>query len=670
MLALGTPLLWWAACFALLYVLYRWLFKRDWRAGAIVCGVAAGYLPWFLYQERTIFLFYAVVFIPFLCLALAMMIGAILGPPGSSERRRIDRRGRRGRTRPAHRLELHLFLPALHGPADPQDRLAQPDVVRQLGVSGGRPRSRQRPRPARNDRATVRHLTVPGSRLAGLPVSHRVRWTFLCAYPRTRLWEGIGGMRREVKYGLIGGSVALVAGVVGGFTLFGGSDESSPQEVRSADAKPGDGAPKVKTGPLSAKEVHTTAQGFLTAWQSGDAAKAAELTDHPDVAKGALETFAKRAKFSKVTLTPGTPAGGKVPYTVAAQIDYKGTKAPISYGTSMTVERDTRTGKPRITWKPAVLHPGLAEGDELRTGEAEAPPIKAVDRNGAELTPQAHPALAGVLDNLRDKYGDKTNGKPGVELFIHRAKAAKASAQQPDKTLKELSKGTPGTLKTTLDAALQTAAEKAVKGKKSASAAAVKPSTGEILALANSPEKGFNLATQGSLAPGSTMKIVTSAMLMDKGMTVAGQGTPVPQVRDGRRLEVPEPRQVRDQARHLRAELRRVLQQRLHRTGEGPRGRRPDEGGPGRLRHRPQLADRHPHLRRRRPRAERRADGGVADRPGRRPDEPAQRRLARRDGPRRLLPPAVHRLAVARQPDAGQGAAHDEAGHRARPQVA
>ncbi|MFC6067833.1 dolichyl-phosphate-mannose--protein mannosyltransferase [Streptomyces ochraceiscleroticus] len=80
-LALGTPLLWWAGCFALLYVLYRWLFKRDWRAGAIACGIAAGYLPWFLYQERTIFLFYAVVFVPFLCLALAMMLGAVIGRP-------------------------------------------------------------------------------------------------------------------------------------------------------------------------------------------------------------------------------------------------------------------------------------------------------------------------------------------------------------------------------------------------------------------------------------------------------------------------------------------------------------------------------------------------------------------------------------------------------------
>ncbi|MFI0239750.1 dolichyl-phosphate-mannose--protein mannosyltransferase [Streptomyces sp. NPDC016845] len=88
-LALGTPLLWWAACFALLFVLWRWFFRRDWRAGAIVCGVVAGYAPWFQYQERTIFYFYAVVFAPFLCLALAMLLGAVIGKPGSSDRRRV-----------------------------------------------------------------------------------------------------------------------------------------------------------------------------------------------------------------------------------------------------------------------------------------------------------------------------------------------------------------------------------------------------------------------------------------------------------------------------------------------------------------------------------------------------------------------------------------------------
>ncbi|MDI5966185.1 phospholipid carrier-dependent glycosyltransferase [Streptomyces sp. SL13] len=88
-LALGTPLLWWSACFALLYLIYRWAMRRDWRAGAVLCGVAAGYLPWFNYQQRTIFLFYAVVFVPYLCLALAMMLGAALGPRGAPERRRM-----------------------------------------------------------------------------------------------------------------------------------------------------------------------------------------------------------------------------------------------------------------------------------------------------------------------------------------------------------------------------------------------------------------------------------------------------------------------------------------------------------------------------------------------------------------------------------------------------
>ncbi|MEU3554628.1 dolichyl-phosphate-mannose--protein mannosyltransferase [Streptomyces fragilis] len=88
-LAIGTPMLWWAGCLALLYVLWRWALRRDWRAGGILCGIAAGYLPWFMYQERTIFLFYAVVFVPFLCLALAMTAGALLGRPDAGETRRV-----------------------------------------------------------------------------------------------------------------------------------------------------------------------------------------------------------------------------------------------------------------------------------------------------------------------------------------------------------------------------------------------------------------------------------------------------------------------------------------------------------------------------------------------------------------------------------------------------
>src|SRR5690606_25490562 len=95
-------------------------------------------------------------------------------------------------------------------------------------------------------------------------------------------------------------------------------------------------------------------------------------------------------------------------------------------------------------------------------------------------------------------------------------------------TLRKLSDGTPGKLKTTLDADLQKATMKAVKGKKKASAVAIKPSTGEILAVANTPTGGFDTALRGSLAPGSTWKVVSTSMLLEKGLASSGKKHPCP----------------------------------------------------------------------------------------------------------------------------------------------
>lgn len=77
----GNPLIWWAAAACLLVLLFCWAGRRDWRAGAILSGVAAGYLPWFLYPERTTFFFYAISFQPFLVLALTYTLGLALGRP-------------------------------------------------------------------------------------------------------------------------------------------------------------------------------------------------------------------------------------------------------------------------------------------------------------------------------------------------------------------------------------------------------------------------------------------------------------------------------------------------------------------------------------------------------------------------------------------------------------
>ncbi|MCQ1951036.1 MULTISPECIES: dolichyl-phosphate-mannose--protein mannosyltransferase [Arthrobacter] len=86
--SVGNPLIWWGAALSLLLVLFYWAGRRDWRAGAVLSGVAAGYLPWFAYPERTTFFFYAVSFEPFLILALVYVLGLILGRPADSPHRR------------------------------------------------------------------------------------------------------------------------------------------------------------------------------------------------------------------------------------------------------------------------------------------------------------------------------------------------------------------------------------------------------------------------------------------------------------------------------------------------------------------------------------------------------------------------------------------------------
>lgn len=87
--SLGNPVVWWGGTAALFVLVFLWLLRRDWRAGAVLAGIAAGWLPWFQYQQRTIFTFYAVIFVPFVALGLALVLGVVLGPPDAEPRRRL-----------------------------------------------------------------------------------------------------------------------------------------------------------------------------------------------------------------------------------------------------------------------------------------------------------------------------------------------------------------------------------------------------------------------------------------------------------------------------------------------------------------------------------------------------------------------------------------------------
>ncbi|MFE1308789.1 penicillin-binding transpeptidase domain-containing protein [Streptomyces sp. NPDC058755] len=327
--------------------------------------------------------------------------------------------------------------------------------------------------------------------------------------------------RRKTNPAVLGGMIAVV--VVGaGFGVYALTDGGASADEQSSTA----GHKAVKTGPLTAAEVRTASTRFLTAWQQGRTTEAAAATDDPSAATALLTGYTKDAHLKDVTLTAGAATGAKVPFSVKATVSYQSLGKPLAYGSSLTVVRRPSDGEPLVDWHASVVHPDLKDGDTLVTGESGTPPVKALDRDGGELTTAEYPSLGTVLDGLREKYGKKAGGKAGVELRVVRGKASEA-AKLSDKTLVELSKGTPGTVKTTLSPTLQAAAEKQVGKRPKASVVVLRPSTGEILAVANSGH-GFNTAFQGSLAPGSTMKIVTSTMLFEKGLVTPEASHPCP----------------------------------------------------------------------------------------------------------------------------------------------
>ncbi|OON75972.1 penicillin-binding transpeptidase domain-containing protein [Streptomyces tsukubensis] len=358
-----------------------------------------------------------------------------------------------------------------------------------------------------------------------------------------------GGKRNPAVLGSVLAVVVAGAGF-GGYSLLSGGQDDGHSGSSTAQRQ-------VKKGPPTTVEIRRASHGFLTAWQKGDRAKAAKYTDDAGAARAALAGYTKDAHLTDVKVVPGKARGAEVPYSVTATVAYKGKRKPFAYSSALTVVRRAEDGRPLVGWHPSVVHPDLKQGETLRTGEAGTPPIRAVDRDGAELTARAHPSLAAVLDDLRDRFGEKAGGTAGAELYIARkgskeagkgggagddAKSGAASDTRsgsdsgggdgegpdprPGKTLLKLSDGTPGRLRTTISAPVQAAAEKQAAKSPRTSIVSVKPSTGEVLGFANSAPGGFNTALQGSIAPGSTMKIVTGSLLLEKGL--AGYDKPHP----------------------------------------------------------------------------------------------------------------------------------------------
>lgn len=87
--ALGTPALWWAFLPAIGWMGWLVVSRRDWRAGAVLMALAAGWGTWFENVGRTMFFFYMTPLVPFLVLGLTLVLGDVLGRVRAGETRRV-----------------------------------------------------------------------------------------------------------------------------------------------------------------------------------------------------------------------------------------------------------------------------------------------------------------------------------------------------------------------------------------------------------------------------------------------------------------------------------------------------------------------------------------------------------------------------------------------------
>jgi cell division protein FtsI/penicillin-binding protein 2 len=215
-----------------------------------------------------------------------------------------------------------------------------------------------------------------------------------------------------------------------------------------------------------------------------------------------------------------------VPFTVRARVAHGEVSADWSYASQLTVLPAAGDGEPLVAWAPQLPHPELAEGRTLELAPLEdAAPVRVLDSAGEELTAEDHPALAGILAQLGERYAEESGASPGLALRIAGDEGDEDADAEPLLTLAEPA---AGEVPTTLDREVQRAAEEALAKTPRAAMVAVEPSSGAIRAVVNVPADGDDLALNGRNSPGSTWKIVTAGMLLDEGLAEPDAAHPCP----------------------------------------------------------------------------------------------------------------------------------------------
>jgi Penicillin binding protein transpeptidase domain len=328
--------------------------------------------------------------------------------------------------------------------------------------------------------------------------------------PRSRRGRR-GRKRRKLAYVLIAVAAAAAAGISAVLVFTGG------RRTQVTGYLP--------TGSSAGQDAQQTARAFLHAWDAGDLRQAANYTNHPAAARAALTAFRTDLHLRKLrsiagsatAISPSSAAPReKVVYAASAS-------AAASYGTaavtgtwryhaSLVAYQAKQSQYWYVAWAPADLAPNLTASTHLAAVPVAPRVTSVTDASGNDLTSYGDAGLDHVAAGL-ETGAPPGSGSPGLNVEIQsRTDQPLANTQAVVVTPKNVSG-----FATTIDPAAEQAARSAVGQHNNSSMVVIQPSTGKILAIANNA--GFNdFALTARVAPGSTMKTVTSTALFTEGV--------------------------------------------------------------------------------------------------------------------------------------------------------
>src|SRR5580704_7088594 len=327
-----------------------------------------------------------------------------------------------------------------------------------------------------------------------------------------------GRKRRKLPYVLIAAAAAAAAGITAVLVLPGGGSTQATGYL--------------PTGSSAGQDAQQTARAFLRAWDAGHLQEAANYTDHPAAARAALAVFREYLHLRRLTSVAGSATAisassatprEKVIYAASATVAASNGAAAVSgtwrYHASLVAYQAKQSPYWYVAWAPADLAPNLTASTHLAVVSVDPGVTSVSDASGNDLTSYGDAGLNNIAASL--KTGAPPGyGSPGLNVEVQRRTGKPVVGTRAVVVAPRNVSG----LATTISAAAEQAARSAVGRHNNSSMVVIQPSTGKILAIANNA--GFNdYALTAAVAPGSTMKTVTSTALFNEG--VLNPGSPV-----------------------------------------------------------------------------------------------------------------------------------------------